>query len=130
MVYSIDPLIPDSMEASLIGSVDRIRQNTKAFSNFMFIQDYSFNVAPAWDRAIDYVFIDGDHNFDAVKKDFEDWFPKIMSGGFISFHDSAMYRGGPGFHVGSSRFVDEVVLQDPRLEYVETVFCLTVFRKK
>lgn len=129
-VFGVDPLIPDSMEASLIGSADRIRDNTRAFPNYTFIQDYSFNVAKTWDRPLDYVFIDGSHFYKDVKRDYEDWFPKISVGGYISFHDSCQYRGGPPFHEGSSKFVDEILLNDNRLEYIESVFCLTVFRKK
>ena len=39
------------------------------------------------DNSIDFVFIDGDHEFDSVMADIAAWFPKVKSGGVISGHD-------------------------------------------
>lgn len=124
----IDPLIPDSMEASLIGSEDLIKQNTS--SNFTFIKDYSYNVSTLFlNESIDFIFIDGDHNYEAVKKDYEFYYPKIKNGGLIFFHDSRMNRGGASFHVGSSQFADEMIMNDKRVELIAEAFSLTCFRK-
>lgn len=38
-------------------------------------------------RDIDFLFIDGDHHYEAVKKDFELYSPLVRSGGIIGFHD-------------------------------------------
>jgi cephalosporin hydroxylase len=35
----------------------------------------------------DFLFIDGDHTYDGVKKDFEMYGPLVRSGGLIAFHD-------------------------------------------
>lgn len=34
-----------------------------------------------------YIYIDGDHSYEGVKLDYELFWPKLDSGGFISFHD-------------------------------------------
>lgn len=128
-VYGIDPLIPDSMSSSLIGSIAEIRNNTNGCSNYTFINDYSYNVIKTFNKDIDYLFIDGDHRYDAVLMDFNDWFPKVVKNGYISIHDSAKNRGGPDWWDGPSKLADELIF-DNRLEYIETGFCLTVFRKK
>ncbi len=39
------------------------------------------------DESIDFLFIDGDHNTDAVYKDLTLWYPKVKTGGIISGHD-------------------------------------------
>ncbi len=39
------------------------------------------------DKSIDFVFIDGDHNYEAIKKDIESWLPKIKTGGVMAGHD-------------------------------------------
>lgn len=39
------------------------------------------------DHSLDFVFIDGDHSYDGVKKDIEMWECKVKSGGWIGGHD-------------------------------------------
>ncbi len=127
-VYGIDPIIPDSMNKNLIGSMEDINAVKLAYQKFIFIKDYSYNAVKGWGADIGYLFIDGDHLYEAVKRDFNDWFPHVMQGGVISFHDSAANRGGPKYWPGPSKFVDEI-LYDERLEYIKTVETMTIFRK-
>ena len=37
--------------------------------------------------AIDFIFIDGDHSYDACKADIDAWTPYVKRGGVIAFHD-------------------------------------------
>jgi hypothetical protein len=39
------------------------------------------------DASLDFVFIDGAHNYESVKADIEAWLPKVKRGGFIGGHD-------------------------------------------
>ncbi len=39
---------------------------------------------------VDFLFIDGDHTYQGVKKDFEMYAPLVKSGGIIAFHDAAL----------------------------------------
>jgi predicted O-methyltransferase YrrM len=38
-------------------------------------------------RPIDFLFIDGDHGYEGVKRDFELWSPLVRSGGLVALHD-------------------------------------------
>jgi len=38
-------------------------------------------------RKVDFLFIDGDHTYEGVKKDFEMYSPLVGQGGMIAFHD-------------------------------------------
>jgi predicted O-methyltransferase YrrM len=40
---------------------------------------------------IDFIFIDGDHHYEAVKKDFENYGKYVRKGGVIAFHDIQSY---------------------------------------
>lgn len=128
----IDPIIPDSMEASLLGNLEIIEENVKANkSRWTFYHDYSFNVVNQFDDAsIDFIFIDGDHTYPAVEQDYSLYFSKIKSGGLIFLHDSRMFRGGANFHVGSSQFADHIIANDSRIELIGEAFSLSCFKKK
>lgn len=128
-LYDIDPIIPDSMNINLIGSYSILKNLEIEYKNYKFINDYSYNATDKISENIDYLFIDGSHHYDDVKQDFDMWFTKVNVGGIISIHDSAMYRSGPDFHVGPSEYVDNVLLNDSRLQYVDTIFCMTIFKK-
>ena len=39
------------------------------------------------DGALDFCFIDGNHEYESVKKDLEAWFPKVKRGGIVAGHD-------------------------------------------
>lgn len=65
---------------------------------------------------IDFLFIDGDHSFEGVKRDFEMYSPLVRSGGIIAFHD--IVPGETGMKV--SEFWGQVKTTHRHLEIVES----------
>ena len=47
------------------------------------------------DNAVDFLFIDGDHSYDGVKADFENFASLVRPGGIIAFHDISNGRMPP-----------------------------------
>ena len=45
------------------------------------------NILTAYGLTVDYMFIDGDHDYDGVKQDFEQYSQFMSPHGFIGFHD-------------------------------------------
>ncbi|MFW5891394.1 MAG: class I SAM-dependent methyltransferase [bacterium] len=39
------------------------------------------------DESVDFIYIDGDHKYQSVKKDFKKWYPKLRKGGLFAAHD-------------------------------------------
>ena len=51
------------------------------------------------DRAIDVLFIDGDHSYEGVRADFETFSPLVKPGGIVAFHDILPHPNRPEFVV-------------------------------
>lgn len=43
---------------------------------------------------LDFIYIDGNHDYPFVKKDIERYYPKVKNGGFLGGHDFSMRRKG------------------------------------
>lgn len=57
-------------------------------------------------RNIDFLFIDGDHTYEGVKKDFEMYSPLVKEGGIIAFHDIVKHPPELGCNV--DKFWNEI----------------------
>ena len=131
-VYGIDPLVPDSMNKKLIGTEEKIMNNLAFYKDFHFYKDFSFNLAKDWKHKFDFIFIDGNHKYDAVKQDFEDWFLLIDLDGIIAFHDSDKVTSVPsGSYEGWQGPVDLVneLKSDQRVKFIEVGDSLSIFQK-
>lgn len=51
------------------------------------IRKHSLEVASTWEMPIDILFIDGSHEYNDVKADFEAFYPHVKKNGIIAFHD-------------------------------------------
>ena len=134
-LISIDPFIPDSMEASLIGSYEDSILKNKEFAlsgRFTIFQDYSYNrVGVFGNNKLDFLFLDGDHRYESILQDFIDWVPKLKVGGLLFIHDSRVNRpNGAPFWEGPSKVADENIFNNPdKWEIVAEAFSLTCARK-
>jgi predicted O-methyltransferase YrrM len=43
-------------------------------------------------KQLDYLFLDGDHTYDGVQRDFQMYSPLVRSGGIVAFHDITTYK--------------------------------------
>lgn len=79
---------------------------------------------------VDLIFIDGDHSYDGLVRDWMAWSPLVVRGGVVCLHDS---RSTPERRIddaGSVRATAEIVRTDPAFELVEEIDSLTIVRKK
>jgi hypothetical protein len=127
-VYGIDPIVPDSMDVNLIGNALTVLDNLKDCFNASFIKDYSYNVVKTWNIQFDFIFIDGDHRYESVKKDFFDWYPLLSDQGVVAIHDSAPIKNSFQGWPGPIQLVSEIKEKNIA-SYIETVDCTSFFRK-
>lgn len=93
-IYSIDPFLTSKDEPN--GKYETFIQNLKKNNldnKITHIKEKSQIAGLNFNEIIEFIFIDGFHTYDAVKKDFDLFYPKIIEGGYIAIHDIGYYKG-------------------------------------
>jgi hypothetical protein len=80
---------------------DAVCAHNRRYDDFsrLIRSDFSDASAQFADGSIDLLHIDGYHTYDAAKRDFETWQPKMSKRGIVMFHDTAEYGNGFGVHL-------------------------------
>ena len=86
------------------------------------IRSTSAKAARNWRGPIRLLFIDGDHDYASVKRDYGAWSPFIVPGGYICFHDVELWPG-------VTRFFNELIESTPTLRVAFTAWSLKVVEK-
>ncbi len=71
---------------------------------------------------VELIFIDGAHEYERVRADFQAWFPKVIDGGVMAFHDTLGWQG-------PRRLVEESVYRSPSFRRVHLVGSITFGEK-
>ena len=142
-VFSIDPFVKDS-KGSFTASSKICKKNVKKvlsslkmhikIKDWKLITDYSYNVIAQWKLMTGMIFIDGDHRYESVKIDYEDWLPYLHKGGFLLLHDSCkknilsdkVYNHG---WAGPSKLAREMK-KDKRVKYIGSSSSITIWKKE
>lgn len=98
-IFAIDPHTgsPEHQNGSPVWTFDLFKKNISKTNLEAIVHPIiktSQLAAADFNRQIDLLFIDGAHEYESVKDDFECWFPRLKNGGIIAFHDS--FLGWPG----------------------------------
>jgi predicted O-methyltransferase YrrM len=70
---------------------------------------------------VELLFIDGDHSYEAVRRDAELWLPRLIEGGTVMFHDVATAA-----YSGPRRIVREMVCRSPWFHGISRVGSMVV----
>ncbi len=72
-----------------------------AWQNVRLVNLSSEVITPGWDKPVGLLWIDGDHSYEGVRRDFECWLPHLLPGAPVILDDTD--RGGP------KQFVEELL---------------------
>jgi predicted O-methyltransferase YrrM len=84
---------------------------------------YAEEVVGTFTDEIGLLWIDGDHAYAAVRRDFEQWFPRLRAGGWIAFHDTVNHWHGP------TRLARELLGRRDDLSDIGVIGSITFARK-
>jgi predicted O-methyltransferase YrrM len=127
VVTGIDPHLP----GRLFFSFDRLVANHELAryprGRAVLLRQWSHEAARDWTTPIDFLFIDGNHSWSGIERDWCDWTRHVVTGGIVALHDSR--RMPDREDLDSVRFTSDIVLRDSRFAAVDAVDSLTVLER-
>jgi MMP 1-O-methyltransferase len=87
------------------------------------VKGLSQAVVDEFHEPIELLFVDGSHEEDDVREDFDKWVPKVVEGGIVAFHDTT-------WHAGVRRVVAERIYASRRFKDVRFVIGSTTVARK
>lgn len=131
-VHAVDPHTGSPEHQKQFGKVDTFADFQKNIADagveemVVPVRKTSEDAALEWDGSpIEFLWIDGAHEYDMVQKDYELWSPYLVEGGIVAFHDTGLRRGTQG----PKEFVEKYIF--PSREYKGVTFfeTITIARK-
>ena len=110
-LFGIDHWLGDE-QAGLYGeevfeTVSSYNDEFYAKNSTLLRMDFEEALQQLEDGSVDLLHIDGSHEYESVKKDFENWLPKLKKGGLILIHDILVERED----YGVKKFWEEIALK-------------------
>ena len=122
-IYSIDPFLTSKDEPN--GKYETFVKNLKInglLDYITHIKEKSQIAGTKFNDPVEFIFIDGFHKYDAVKRDFELFFPKIIDCGYIAIHDIFAY-------LGPTVLLQEILLNSSDFKLINIVHSTAVAQK-
>ena len=132
-VYAIDPHTGSSEHHAQYGAVNTVKEfgenlrRAGVEANVIPRVMTSAEAAATFAEPVELIFVDGGHEYELIKRDFELWFPRVIDGGVMAFHDTTLHKGA-GWP-GPKRLVEEQVYRSTRFRDVRFVDSITVGEK-
>ncbi len=130
-LWLVDPFFPGRLGVCWARSIAIREVGREARGEAVFLEKMSFEAVQRWTTSLDMIFIDADHSYEAVLRDWRDWSPFLEPGGLVAFHDSCVFAGGWVRPTdGPVRVVAAISEADLDFEILESVDSLTVLRRR
>jgi predicted O-methyltransferase YrrM len=94
------------------------------------IEKFSFDAVGDVPEKVDFIFIDGDHSYEGIDKDWKLYANLLKPGGIMALHDTSIIAADGDWVQGSVRYYNDVIKHDNRFEWIATVDRMNVLRRK
>jgi predicted O-methyltransferase YrrM len=132
VLYGIDPFFKGRFGICYSKLITlRSLKASRQVHKICLIEKLSFDAVDDVPDEVDFIFIDGDHSLEGIKRDWNDWSGKIRTGGIIALHDTAVPVFDPSRSaLGSVQYFSEVIKYDQRFEVIEQTDSLHILQRK
>ena len=114
-LFLVDPYVPyieHGRRLSYVGAERIAKDRLGRFSEAIFVKKSSDDALADVTEPLDFVYIDGNHDYDCVKRDITNYYPLVKPGGVLGGHD---YLPRPVLEVCDA--VDDFVQQHRHVEF-------------
>ena len=126
-IIGIDPHPPGRLGVSFERWIAQREVARHSRGRAILLRRWSHEVAAEWSIPIDFLFIDGDHSWSGIERDWLGFSPHVVTGGVVALHDSRSVVGVP--HLDSVFYTREIILPDPYFRLIDAVESLTVLER-
>jgi predicted O-methyltransferase YrrM len=131
-VVAVDPFFSGKLGISYgkMITFHYLRRN-RLISKVQFLEMFSYEAAQLFKEEIDFLFVDGDHSYEGISRDWQDWSVKLKPGGYVALHDTSIPDHDPNVsRLGSYKYYNEVIKQDDRFDWITAVDSLNILQRK
>ena len=129
-IYGIDPMFPGRLGICWGEMVAKhSTKSARSTGRVRFVKLLSHEASDQVAGLVDFMFIDGDHSLDGIRRDWETWAPRIRIGGIMALHDSFLAPNSSQT-LGSHKFYEDVISHDKRFQQIARQDSLSVLRRE
>jgi predicted O-methyltransferase YrrM len=129
--FGIDPFFKGGMGVCYHKLIAETHLKRNKVRNLVsLIEKYSFDAVNDVPEKVDFIFIDGDHSWEGISKDWPLYSGKLKAGGIMALHDTSTVDDDGGYVQDSVRYYNEVIRRDDRFEWVETIHRMNILKRK
>lgn len=103
LLYCVDTWNNDAMSEGLRDTYAEFIANVSAYPCIVPLRGKSTDIADSFMKPVHFLFLDGDHSYEAIKADVDAWLPKLAPNALVACHDV-------GWAQGVQRVVEEDIL--------------------
>jgi len=124
-LYGIDPYTeyPGYPQERIDRKLEDAKNRLSKYEDYVLVIARSVEAAKlVEDGSLDFVFIDGKHDYEDVKEDIETWHPKVREGGIVSMHDYYKRCAGGGVVRAIDEWVEKMGIDLQTTEWDEEAY--------
>ena len=126
-LYLVDPH-RSRLGLSFAGRIARRLVRRIKRGRVVWLRRFSHEAVQGWQEPIDFLFIDADHSYEGVSRDWREWAPHVAPGGHVALHDAQLVEGWTTPETGPVRLVAEL-RDDPGWEQRDAADTMVVLRR-
>jgi predicted O-methyltransferase YrrM len=130
-LFGIDPFFKGSLGICYHKIIAELHlKRNRVTKSVGLIEKFSFDAIGDVPEKVDFIFIDGDHSYEGIQKDWQLYAGRLKADGIMALHDTSVIAIDGGLTLDSVRYYNDVIKHDDRFEWIETVDRMNILRRK